>query len=147
MHEFVIMPNHIHAIIELKALPEACSAKIAPGRNSIGAIIRGFKCVTMKRINQIWDTRGSWFGIGIIMSGLSERKRWIGFGDILRKIQRNGMHNFMGECANASYDLILFTFLPKLLTQALSSSESVTLRVIMTEPSFNGSNFCDLCHL
>jgi REP element-mobilizing transposase RayT len=58
MHEFVIMPNHIHAIIELKALPEACSAKIAPGRNSIGAIIRGFKCVTMKRINQIWGTRG-----------------------------------------------------------------------------------------
>ena len=57
MGEFVIMPNHIHAIIELEELPEACALEIDPGKNSIGATIRGFKGATMKRINQIWGTR------------------------------------------------------------------------------------------
>jgi putative transposase len=58
MREFVIMPNHIHAIIELKELPEASAPEIDPRKNSIGAIIRGFKGATMKRINQIWGTQG-----------------------------------------------------------------------------------------
>jgi len=58
MHEFVIMPNHIHAIIEIKGIPETSAMKIEPGKNSIGATIRGFKGATMKGINQIWGTRG-----------------------------------------------------------------------------------------
>lgn len=46
--EFVIMPNHIHGIIEL----------IASGNQPLSEVIRSFKTSSTRRINQLRDSTG-----------------------------------------------------------------------------------------
>lgn len=55
IHEYIIMPNHIHGIIEIlfKKLSESESTsgnKFHSPSHTIGAIIRGFKIATIKKI-------------------------------------------------------------------------------------------------
>jgi putative transposase len=64
--EFVIMPNHFHAIIFIRDSrrgdPPVAPTKMRPHGPkpfSIGAAMAGFKSVTTKRINQIRNTPGS----------------------------------------------------------------------------------------
>jgi hypothetical protein len=64
---FVVMPNHIHAIIVLKGKGEAFanSANASPlqphgtAPGSIGAIIQNFKSVSTRKINQHRDPAGT----------------------------------------------------------------------------------------
>ncbi len=54
--EFIIMPNHLHGIIKIDyQTPQQCNSigEFRSPSNTIGAIIRGFKGATTKRINQI----------------------------------------------------------------------------------------------
>ena len=51
LHEFVVMPNHFHSIIEItfqKGNNEI--GKFQSPSHTIGAIIRGFKIATIKKI-------------------------------------------------------------------------------------------------
>ncbi|MFA5187872.1 MAG: transposase [Patescibacteria group bacterium] len=61
LDDFIIMPNHIHGIIEIKEIGDVvethCNASLqkptfGPQRNNLASIIRGFKGVAKKRINQ-----------------------------------------------------------------------------------------------
>ena len=55
LHEFVVMPNHIHGIIEIlypKESSNIVSAFKSPSQ-TIGAIVRGYKIATIKRIKKI----------------------------------------------------------------------------------------------
>lgn len=54
IHEFIIMPNHLHGIIEItfKEGTENEIGKFKSPSHSIGAIIRGFKIATIKRIKE-----------------------------------------------------------------------------------------------
>ena len=54
LHEFIIMPNHIHGIIEI-IFQKASSNEIGKFKSpseTIGSIIRGFKIATIKRIRE-----------------------------------------------------------------------------------------------
>ncbi|RLZ09715.1 transposase [Faecalibacter macacae] len=55
LHEYVVMPNHIHGIIEIQYPKESSnivSAFKSPSQ-TIGAIVRGYKIATIKRIKKI----------------------------------------------------------------------------------------------
>jgi REP element-mobilizing transposase RayT len=63
LDEFVVMPNHFHGIVMLKVsrrgvLPYAFPNFRSPSQ-TLGAILRGFKSTTTKRINEIRDTLGA----------------------------------------------------------------------------------------
>ncbi|MBP6386701.1 MAG: hypothetical protein KA313_10100 [Pseudarcicella sp.] len=54
LHEFIIMPNHIHGIIEItknKSKPEDNQGFKSPTQ-TIGSIVRGFKIATIKQIKE-----------------------------------------------------------------------------------------------
>ncbi len=56
LDEFIIMPNHIHGIIKIDfKIPtdDDSTGQFKSPSNTIGAIIRGFKGATTKRINTI----------------------------------------------------------------------------------------------
>ena len=54
LHEFIVMPNHFHAIVEVLFLKnEIKSNQFKSPSQSIGAIVRGFKGATTKRIKNI----------------------------------------------------------------------------------------------
>lgn len=54
LHEFIVMPNHFHAIIEvLFSKNEIKFNEFKSPTQSIGAIVRGFKGATTKRIKDI----------------------------------------------------------------------------------------------
>lgn len=55
IHEFVIMPNHIHGIIEITHSKgsEASVGKFKSPKQTIGSIVRGFKISTIKRIKEL----------------------------------------------------------------------------------------------
>lgn len=55
LHEFIIMPNHIHGIIELlfKKGEGKDIGKFKSPSQTIGSIIRGFKIATIKRIKDL----------------------------------------------------------------------------------------------
>lgn len=75
LHQFVIMPNHIHGIIEItdrgvlhtpdvRHVPNGSNrayrnASLRSPSQTVGAIIRGVKSVTTKRINKIRQTPGA----------------------------------------------------------------------------------------
>jgi putative transposase len=73
LDEFVIMPDHMHGIIEIleerNGVPRWGESKFAPTNatpfrspsKSVGAIIRGFKGASTKRINELRNTRGERF--------------------------------------------------------------------------------------
>lgn len=55
LHEFVVMPNHIHGIIEI-LFPKESNNIVGEFRSpsqTIGAIIRGYKIATIKRIKEL----------------------------------------------------------------------------------------------
>ncbi|WP_291049497.1 MULTISPECIES: transposase [unclassified Empedobacter] len=55
LHEFVVMPNHIHGIIEIlfpKESSNIVGAFKSPSQ-TIGAIVRGYKIATIKRIKEL----------------------------------------------------------------------------------------------
>ena len=54
IHEYIIMPNHIHAIIEIKFKKggEKEIGKFKSPSQTIGSIIRGFKISTIKKIKE-----------------------------------------------------------------------------------------------
>ncbi len=69
LHEYVIMPNHVHGIIEIR-YPKDSSNKIgkftSPSQ-TIGAIVRGYKIATIKRIKDMLskgeskgESKGGW---------------------------------------------------------------------------------------
>jgi len=62
LDEFVVMPNHFHAIVTMEVsrrgvLPYARPSFQSPSQ-TIGAVIRGFKSASAKRINDIRRTPG-----------------------------------------------------------------------------------------
>lgn len=69
LHEFVIMPNHVHGIIELVGAhcmrPECANSDEQPGRvqraPTVGDVVRGFKSSVTKRLNAISGTSGQRF--------------------------------------------------------------------------------------
>ena len=57
LHEYIVMPDHIHRIIEIqypKAATSAVGVFQSPGQ-TIGAIIRGYKIATIKRIKSLMN--------------------------------------------------------------------------------------------
>lgn len=53
LHEFIVMPNHIHGIIEIIFKKNAADSEIGKFQSpsqTIGAIIRGYKIATIKKI-------------------------------------------------------------------------------------------------
>lgn len=61
---FVVMPNHMHGILIITA-PARGVSQYAPTTSNhilrspsqtVGAIVRGFKAATTKRVNILWDT-------------------------------------------------------------------------------------------
>lgn len=72
LHEFIIMPNHMHGVLEIANVgancirPQTesgvCDTPLQDGQNqlrspsnTLGAIIRGYKAAVTKRINQLYD--------------------------------------------------------------------------------------------
>jgi REP element-mobilizing transposase RayT len=62
---YVIMPNHLHAIIMLNCrgvlqyAPTDTSGKLQSPSQTVGSIIRGFNSTVTKQINQLRNTPGS----------------------------------------------------------------------------------------
>jgi putative transposase len=62
LHEFIVMPNHIHGIIEITFNKNKDSeiGKFQSPSQSIGAIIRGYKIATIKKIkDRILNSKNS----------------------------------------------------------------------------------------
>jgi REP element-mobilizing transposase RayT len=57
LHEFIIMPNHMHGIIEItfnnQATDKSSTGKFQSPSQTIGSIIRGYKIATIKKIKNI----------------------------------------------------------------------------------------------
>lgn len=55
-HEFIVMPNHIHGIIEInqkiKEIPKENISKFKSLSQTIDSIIRGYKIATIKKIKE-----------------------------------------------------------------------------------------------
>lgn len=61
LHEFIIMPNHIHGIIEItkkKATTEENTGFRSP-KQTIGSVVRGYKIATLKKIKDHLGESGS----------------------------------------------------------------------------------------
>jgi len=61
LHEWIIMPNHLHGIIEYCAVGRGGSrtAPTITKRKPLGRIIGAFKTVSTKQINKIQNTPGN----------------------------------------------------------------------------------------
>ena len=66
LDEFVVMPNHLHAILTINERAPREQPVGAHGRaplhrppRSVGAMVAGFKAVVTKRINAVRGTRGA----------------------------------------------------------------------------------------
>ena len=61
LHEYIIMPNHFHAIIEIlfSQNQNGDSGKFQSPSQTIGAIIRGFKGASTKRIKEYYFSDGN----------------------------------------------------------------------------------------
>src|SRR5689334_9861727 len=63
LDEFVTMPNHFHAIVTLnssrRGVSHTPSEKLQSPSHTLGAIVRGFKAATTKRINESRQTPGA----------------------------------------------------------------------------------------
>jgi REP element-mobilizing transposase RayT len=61
--EFVVMPNHLHGLLELEAFRRGVlhtpSEKFHSPAQTLGAIVRGFKSATTKRINEVCQAPGA----------------------------------------------------------------------------------------
>ena len=61
LHEFVVMPNHFHAVLEIvgasrRLAPTDTRKRHAPVSGSLGAIMSQFKSIVTKRINTLRGT-------------------------------------------------------------------------------------------
>ena len=61
LDEFIVMPNHVHAIIVLKAMnfvgaTGRSPSRSGPSKHSLGAFIAGFKSAVTKRVNAVRGT-------------------------------------------------------------------------------------------
>jgi putative transposase len=55
LHEYIIMPDHLHGIIEIQ-YPKVVNAAVGTFQSpsqTIGAIVRGYKIATIKRIKEL----------------------------------------------------------------------------------------------
>jgi type I restriction enzyme S subunit len=63
LDEFVVMPNHIHGIVEIKQSNVGATGRSplprGPARKSLGAFVAGFKSAVAKRINETRGTPGA----------------------------------------------------------------------------------------
>lgn len=65
LHDFIIMPNHIHGIIEITDILNTSSeekkeiGKFQSPSQTIGSIIRGYKIATIKRIKELINNNSS----------------------------------------------------------------------------------------
>jgi len=62
IHEFIIMPDHIHGIIEItknESTDPAAIGKFKSPSQTIGAIIRGYKIATIKKIKDFINNSSS----------------------------------------------------------------------------------------
>jgi REP element-mobilizing transposase RayT len=57
LHEFVVMPNHIHGIIEID-VQERVDVGSTPTKRPLSEIVRQFKSFSTRRINQLRNTSG-----------------------------------------------------------------------------------------
>ncbi|MDO5050928.1 MAG: hypothetical protein Q4D68_04235, partial [Moraxella equi] len=56
LHNFIIMPNHMHAIIEIKEkLTNIHQDKFISQSNTIGSIIRGYKSSVSSQLKHIFN--------------------------------------------------------------------------------------------
>lgn len=60
LHEFVVMPNHIHGIVEITVnrAKENSAGKFQSPSQTIGSIIRGYKIATIKKIKDLIEKEG-----------------------------------------------------------------------------------------
>lgn len=73
LHEFVVMPNYIHGIIEI-LFPKESNNIVGEFRSpsqTIGAIIRGYKIATIKRIKEL-ESKGE-YSKGVDSKGVDSK--------------------------------------------------------------------------
>lgn len=58
MDAFVVMPNHVHGVIVLRARAERAGLKPAPTQHGLPEIVRAFKTFSARRINEFRRTSG-----------------------------------------------------------------------------------------
>jgi REP element-mobilizing transposase RayT len=62
LDEFIVMPNHFHAIVWIKSPPTSqMQIKSGPKAGSIGAIIAQFKAASTRRVNIMRNAPGATF--------------------------------------------------------------------------------------
>ncbi len=61
LDEWVVMPNHVHAIVMIRCRGDRPVAPATPGPRpkSIGSLMAGFKSAATKRINELRKTPGT----------------------------------------------------------------------------------------
>ena len=59
LNEFVVMPNHVHGIIEIEAESVGVGFKPTPTRHGLSEIVRAFKTFSARRINEKCNTVGN----------------------------------------------------------------------------------------
>lgn len=63
LHEYIVMPNHVHGIIQLVGAKNNGTKNISPPRSpskTIGSIVRGFKIGVTKWMRQNTDVQNVW---------------------------------------------------------------------------------------
>jgi len=95
LDEFIVMPNHFHAIVTLKSSRRGVlhtpSEKFHSPSQTLGAIVRGFKAATTKRINEVCQRPVLPYGNGIITSmSFETRMSWIVYGSTSSTIRFSG---------------------------------------------------------
>ena len=64
LDEFVVMPNHLHGIIRMRANTTRAARKddfSRPAQGSLAALIRAYKSFTTRTINTLQNTKGALF--------------------------------------------------------------------------------------
>lgn len=77
IHDFIVMPNHLHGIVEItyNKNDECLIGEFVSPTKSIGAIVRGFKIATTKRIKNFITLVGA--NCHSPLNGNSFQQEWI----------------------------------------------------------------------
>jgi REP element-mobilizing transposase RayT len=59
LHEFVVMPNHVHGIIEIDPADERVDLGSTPTDRPLSEIVRQFKSYSTRRINEYRGSTGA----------------------------------------------------------------------------------------
>lgn len=72
LHEFILMPNHIHGIIEItfNKLNKDATGKFQSPSHSTGSFIIGFKITTIKKIKDIINNSSSMGELAFAPTGI-----------------------------------------------------------------------------